>query len=496
MVSDFEAVIGLEVHVQLATQTKIFCGCPARMPETKSVSEVEMNSFVCPICVGHPGTLPVLNRKVVEYAIKAGLATHCEINQKNIFARKNYFYPDLPKGYQLSQYDQPICRNGWLEIEPTDGVRKRINITRIHMEEDAGKSLHMQGFSLLNLNRAGVPLIEVVSEPEMRTPGEAGAYLRALHAIVTFLGISDGNMEEGNFRCDANVSVRKPGDPLGTRVEIKNVNSFKFIEKSIQYEIARQIEVIRGGGKIVQETRSYDSARGITLAMRSKEEAEDYRYFPDPDLIPVYVDSDWIGELSASMPELPEERRKRYEKEFELSSYDAGILTSSRPLADFFDQVIQNLKTSSPPLDIRSGAKSAANWIAGEVLRLMNEGGVAFSEMKLTPSHLSDLICLLLDQKLSSTGAKQVLAKVWLTGETVATLVEREGLTQVSDEGTLVPVIDKIIAAFPSQVAEYRSGKEKLIGFFVGKVMKETGGKANPAFVGELVRQRILLKKE
>ena len=490
---EFEAVIGLEVHCQLSTQTKIFCSCPTGTG--KSVGELEMNTHVCPTCAGHPGTLPVLNKKVVEYAIKAGLATGCTINLKNIFARKNYFYPDLPKGYQISQYEQPICENGFLEIETPSGTQKKVNIQRIHMEEDAGKSLHMSGFSLVNLNRAGVPLIEIVTGPDMRYAEEAGAYLRALHSIVTCLGISDGNMEEGNFRCDANVSVRPVGsERLGTRTEIKNVNSFRFVEKAIQYEIARHIEVINSGGKIIQETRTFDSARGVTLSMRSKEEAQDYRYFPDPDLIPVHLDAEWVESLRKSLPELPEQSKTRLMKDWGLSAYDAGLLSGSKSLLEYYESVIRQIAggdKKDAQNRAKSAAKPAANWVTGEVLRLLNETGTEISKSKLTPSHLAAILNGVLDQTLSSTGAKQVLAAVWDSGERVEEVVERLGLKQVNDDSALEPTIDKVIAAFPSQVAEYRAGKDKLLGFFVGQVMKESGGKANPGRVGDLIKKKL-----
>jgi aspartyl-tRNA(Asn)/glutamyl-tRNA(Gln) amidotransferase subunit B len=486
---EFEAVIGLEVHCQLATDTKIFCGCRARMPDGTSVADVAVNANTCPICAGHPGSLPVLNRKVVEFAIKAGLATHCQINAKNIFARKNYFYPDLPKGYQISQYEHPICEHGWLNIETSAGARK-INIQRIHMEEDAGKNVHMSGFSLVNLNRAGVPLIEIVSGPDMKTSEEAGAYLRALHAVVTYLGISDGNMQEGNFRCDANVSVMPKGSKVfGTRAEIKNVNSFRFVEKAIDYEIVRQIEVIRSGGKIIQETRTYDSAKNVTISMRSKEEAQDYRYFPEPDLIPLMIDSAWISSIKESLPELPEQKRNRLVNELALSPYDAGVLTSSKTLAEFFEKSVHNLVQSG--MNAKSAAKPTANWITGEVARLLNEEGIEINQSRLKPNHIADVVQLVQKQVLSSTGAKQVIGTVWKTGEAVSVIVDREGLTQVSDTSALDPVVEKVILAFPGQAADYRAGKEKLLGFFVGQVMKETGGKANPSLLGELVKKKL-----
>jgi aspartyl-tRNA(Asn)/glutamyl-tRNA(Gln) amidotransferase subunit B len=482
--TEFEAVIGLEVHVQLATNSKIFCSCRARLTDGRSVADVAANSSTCPVCTGQPGSLPVLNKKVVEYAVRAGLATGCRINLKNVFSRKNYFYPDLPKGYQISQFDLPICENGFLNIETSRGAKK-VNIQRIHMEEDAGKSVHMSGYSLVNLNRAGVPLCEIVSGPDMSTSEEAGAYLRGLYSVVTYLGICDGNLQEGNFRCDANVSVMPKGSKtLGTRAEIKNVNSFRFVEKAIDYEIARQIQVIESGGKIVQETRLYDSDKNITLSMRSKEEAQDYRYFPDPDLMTVELTQAWVDAIK--LPELPEQKKARLIAEFGLSPQDASALTSSKSLAGFFEETVTLVSG-----DKKQAAKSAANFLTGEITRLANDAGIDISQGKLSARHLADLVRLVLDSVVSSTGAKQVIGAVWKTGESVEAIVEREGLKQVSDLGSIEPAVDKIIAANPDNVAAYRGGKEKLLGFFVGQVMKETGGKANPALIQELVKKKL-----
>jgi aspartyl-tRNA(Asn)/glutamyl-tRNA(Gln) amidotransferase subunit B len=489
MHSNYEAVIGLEVHCQLATQTKIFCSCPARTPEGKSVSDADVNSQTCPICAGHPGTLPVLNQKVVEYAVQAGLATDCEIKLENSFARKNYFYPDLPKGYQITQFEHPICERGHLQIETKAGIKK-IGITRIHLEEDAGKNLHMSGFSLVNLNRAGVPLIEIVSEPDMRTAEEAGAYLRALYGVVTYLGICDGNLQEGNFRCDANISVMKKGSTkFGTRAEIKNVNSFRFVEKAIDYEISRQIEILESGGKIVQETRTFDSVKNITTSMRSKEEAHDYRYFPEPDLARLHLDQAWISELKSKLPELPEQKRARLISDIGLTRYDAGVLTGSKAMAQFFDQTVEDLVSRG--IDAKSAGKPAANFMTGEVARLLNEENLEISQSKLKPNHIADVVRLVTSGTLSSTGAKQVIASIWKTGDTVSDVVDREGLKQVNDTQALEDAIQKVIAACPGQVAEYQSGKEKLLGFFVGKVMKETQGKANPGLLGDLIRKKL-----
>jgi aspartyl-tRNA(Asn)/glutamyl-tRNA(Gln) amidotransferase subunit B len=495
LVDGYEVVVGLEVHCQLATDSKIFCGCRARLEGGKSVADVESNSATCPVCTAQPGALPVLNKKVVEYAIKAGLATGCKINLKNIFARKNYFYPDSPKGYQISQFELPICENGSLNIETPSGVSKRIHIQRIHMEEDAGKNLHRDGYSLVNLNRAGVPLVEIVSGPEMKSPEEAGAYLRALYAIVTYIGICDGNMQEGNFRCDANVSVMPKGSTkLGTRAEIKNVNSFRFVEKAIEFEAARQVDLIQSGGKVVQETRLYDSTKNITVSMRSKEEAQDYRYFPDPDLVPVLLEQAFVDKIGKSLPELPEQKRNRFASEYGINAQDAGLLTGSKSLAGFFEKTLELAVKAGA--EKKSAAKSAANLINGEITRLLNDESIEIERSKMTPAHMADLVQLVQASVVSSTGAKQVIAAVWKTGESVSTIVEREGLKQVSDVSSLEPAVDKVITANPGPAAEFRAGtdllKAKLIGFFVGKVMKETGGKANPGMIQELIKKKLL----
>ena len=489
---EFESVIGLEVHCQLSTNTKIFCGCRAK-PELKdgsvSVGDAVPNAYTCPVCTGQPGALPVLNAKAVEYAVRAGLALGCEIRLKNVFSRKNYFYPDLPKGYQISQYDLPICENGSLEISLPTGS-KSIRVQRIHMEEDAGKSVHEDGYSLVNLNRGGVPLIEIVSHPDLRTPEEAGAYLRALHAVVTYLGVCDGNMQEGNFRCDANVSVMPKGaKEFGTRAEIKNVNSFRFVEKAIEYEVRRQIEVVKGGGRIVQETRLYDSDKNQTFSMRSKEEAHDYRYFPEPDLIPLSLSQDYVDRIKSSLPELPEQKRARFVAELGLSAYDAGVLTGSKPLADFFDAAVALLASEGTPPTV--SAKPLANLITGEVARRLNEEGIEIGESRLRPAHVAELVKLTAANVVSSTGSKQALNVAWKSGEAIGLIVQREGLQQVSDLTALEPAIDGIIAANPGQVAEFKAGKDKLIGFFVGQAMKATGGKANPALLQEIIRKKL-----
>lgn len=490
MSREWEAVIGLEVHVQLATDSKLFDSARARLPEGSSVADEIVNGNTNPVCAGHPGTLPVLNGKAVDFAILAGLAANCEINRRSVFARKHYFYPDLPKGYQISQYDQPICGKGWLEIETKKGEKKRIGITRMHLEEDAGKNVHFSEYSLVNLNRAGVPLIEVVSDPDLRTSEEAGAYLRSLYAIVTCLGICDGNLQEGNFRCDANVSVRPKGEAkFGTRAEIKNVNSFRFVEKAIDHEIARQIALIEGGGKVIQETRLYDNVKNVTQSMRSKEEAQDYRYFPDPDLPPLVVTDARVEKLRASLPELPHQKKIRFMEAFALTTYDAGVLTSSLEMAAFFEKSLKTLTDRGR--DSKESAKPVANFLTGELARLLNEEGGSIASSKLTPAQIADLVDGVQAQEISSTGAKQVLAACWKDGGKVSDWIEKLGLKQVSDLSALEPIIDQVIDANAAQAEQYRAGKDKLIGFFVGQVMKASGGKANPAMLQELIQKKL-----
>jgi aspartyl-tRNA(Asn)/glutamyl-tRNA(Gln) amidotransferase subunit B len=474
----YQVVIGLEVHTQLTTNTKIFCGCSTRFGS-------QPNSQTCPVCLGFPGALPVLNRKVVDYAIRAGLATNCSIAPRSIFARKNYFYPDLPKGYQISQFDLPICLNGHLDID-VDGERKRIGITRIHMEEDAGKLVHadLPGVgddSCVDLNRACTPLLEVVSEPDMRSPDEAIAYLKKLHQIVVYLGICDGNLEEGSFRCDANVSLMPVGSTtFGTRAELKNINSFRFIKQAIEYEMERQAEILDEGGRIIQETRLFDPNTGTTRSMRGKEEAHDYRYFPDPDLVPVIIDEAWISEVRTSLPELPEAKRTRFVAELGLPEYDAEVLAASRELAQYFEDT----------LALFPQAKTVSNWVMGEVTRALNDDGKGIAQCSVTPALLADLLKLIEKGTISGKIAKTVFDEMYKTGKAPEAIVAEKGLVQVSDTGAIEAIIDEVLAKEAGQLAEYRSGKDKLFGFFVGQVMKASKGKANPALVNE-----ILLKK-
>ncbi len=476
MDSRFEVVIGLEVHVQLTTNTKIFCGCSKEFGR-------EPNSQTCPVCLGLPGALPVLNKQVVEYAIKTGLATNHKIAPRSIFARKNYFYPDLPKGYQISQFELPICEHGWLNIETEELGKKKIGITRIHMEEDAGKLIHSEGnSSAVDLNRACTPLLEIVSEPDMRSADEAIAYLKQLHQIVMYLGVCDGNLEEGSFRCDANVSIRPWGQAeFGTRAELKNLNSFRFIKQAIEYEVERQIDVIDDGGKVVQETRLFDPDAGVTRSMRGKEEAHDYRYFPDPDLVPLVVSEEWVERVRGELPELPAQKVARYTEQLGLSDYDAGVISAERPVAEYFDALVK----------LHANPKTCANWVMGELSRALNDNGIAVADCPVTPALLAGILERIVDNTISGKIAKTVFEEIWQTGKTADQVIEEKGLKQVSDTGAIEAIVDEIIAANLGQFEELKGGKDKLMGFFVGQVMKASKGKANPGMVNELMQKKL-----
>jgi aspartyl-tRNA(Asn)/glutamyl-tRNA(Gln) amidotransferase subunit B len=475
---EWEAVIGLEIHAQLATRSKIFSSSATAYgaPPNEQANLVDL---------AYPGVLPVLNAEAVRMAVKFGLAINARVARRSVFARKNYFYPDLPKGYQISQYELPIVSGGAVDIMLEDGAFRRIGITRAHLEEDAGKSLHegLGGLSAVDLNRAGTPLLEIVSEPHMHSAREAVAYLKKIHTLVRYLGICDGNMQEGSFRCDANVSVRPRGaDRFGTRTETKNLNSFRFVDRAINYEISRQIELIEGGGQVVQETRLYDADRGETRSMRSKEEANDYRYFPDPDLLPLEIDQPYIDAVAATLPELPDQKAQRLMNEYGLSAYDAGVLTASAELADYFEVVVQ---------DLGGHAKLAANMVMGELSGLLNRDGVEISGSRISPAALARLLGRVVDNTISGKIAKDVLEAMWEENRSADEIIQARGLKQITDEGAIEAAIDSVLAANPSQLADYRAGKEKLFGFFIGQVMKATAGKANPARLNELLRKKL-----
>lgn len=475
---EWEVVIGLEVHAQLATHSKIFSGA-------STTFGAEPNTQACAIDLGFPGVLPVLNQGVVEMAIRLGLGTNAEIAKRSVFARKNYFYPDLPKGYQISQYELPIVGKGHLDIDLEDGTTKRINITRAHLEEDAGKSLHedFHGLSGIDLNRAGTPLLEIVSEPDMRSAKEAVSYLKALHSLVKYLEICDGNMQEGSFRCDANVSVRPKGaEKFGTRAELKNINSFRFVERAINYEVERQISILESGGKIKQETRLYDPNKNETRSMRSKEEANDYRYFPDPDLLPLEIDDETIERVRKTLPELPQQKRERFINEYKLSSYDASILVSTKEMAKYYEDTVK--ASDNQP-------KLAANWIISELLGALNREGLEITDSPITAEKLGQLVKRIADNTLSGKLAKTLFEALWNKEGEVDEIIEKRGLKQVTDTGAIEKLIDEIIAANPQQVADYRSGKDKLFGFFVGQIMKASGGKLNPGQVNDLLKKKL-----
>ena len=473
----YETVIGLEIHAELATETKIFCGCTTRFGG-------EENTHCCPVCLGMPGVLPVLNRKVVEYAVKAGLATNCKINRFSKLDRKNYFYPDLPKAYQISQYDLPLCKEGYLEIKGDFGS-KRIGITRIHIEEDAGKLLHdaEDGSTLVDYNRGGVPLIEIVSEPDMRSAEEARLYAEKIKTILEYTGVSDCRMQEGSLRFDVNLSVRPEGSSgFGTRTEIKNLNSFRALVNAIENESARQVKVLESGGEVVQETRKWDDVTGKNTSLRSKEEAHDYRYFPDPDLVPVVLDGEYIDRIKRELPELPDTRSKRYVEEWGLPEYDAGVITASLPLASFFEECVK---------EYGGDPKAVSNWVMGELMRMLNEKGIEADGIPFPATHLAGLLRLVDDGTISGSAAKRVFTEMFETGEQPKVLVERLGLSQISDEKVLTEVIKRVMDKNPKSVEDYRSGATKAMGFLVGQTMKETRGKANPALVNKILKQLL-----
>jgi aspartyl-tRNA(Asn)/glutamyl-tRNA(Gln) amidotransferase subunit B len=477
--SDWEVVIGLEIHAQLATQSKIFSG-------SATAYGAPPNTQANLVDLAYPGVLPVLNARAVQMAVKFGLAVDATVARRSVFARKNYFYPDLPKGYQISQYELPVVARGSLQVMLDDGKVLTVGITRAHLEEDAGKSLHegLAHASGIDLNRAGTPLLEIVSEPDMRSAKEAVAYMKKIHTLVRYLEICDGNMQEGSFRCDANVSVRPRGqEKLGTRAEIKNLNSFRFVEKAIQYEVARQVELIESGGKVVQETRLYDSDKDETRSMRSKEEANDYRYFPDPDLLPVEIDEPFIEAVRATLPELPDQKAARFARDFGLSAYDAGVLSASRELGAYFEAVLGALGASH--------AKLAANWVMGELSSALNRDSADIENSRVDPQQLTGLLNRIVDNTISGKIAKEVFEAMWSEGKSADAIIEAKGLRQITDAGAIEKVIDAVIAANPKQLADFRSGKDKLFGFFVGQVQKATGGKANPAQLNELLKSKL-----
>jgi aspartyl-tRNA(Asn)/glutamyl-tRNA(Gln) amidotransferase subunit B len=476
-IGKYEPVIGLEVHVQLATRSKIFCCCPTSFA-------AEPNSNVCPVCMGLPGALPVLNRQAVEMAIKAALGLGCTVNPFSRFARKNYFYPDLPKGYQISQYDQPVAEHGSIAIV-VGGASKHIGITRVHMEDDAGKSIHdgfkdSDRYTYVDLNRCGTPLIEIVSDPDMRSPDEAYAFLTELKQIMQYLGVSECDMEKGQLRCDANVSVMPKGaDRFGTKAEVKNLNSFRFAKMALDYEIARQVALLENGGRVEQETRLYNVATGETVGMRSKEHAHDYRYFPEPDLVPLRIGAEWLEDIRAGMPELPAVKRQRFVESYGLREYDAGVLTATRDISEYFEEAAA----------VSGDPRTAANWVTGDLMGALE--GRDITESPISPQRLGELVALIAKGEISGKLAKEVFAKMIETGDSARTIMDREGLRQISDTGALSKIVDDVIAANPKQVEQYKSGKTTVLGFFVGQVMKATKGQANPATVNEILLARL-----
>jgi len=476
-VASYEVVIGLEVHAQLLTKSKMFCACGTQFG-------LPANTQTCPVCLGMPGTLPVINEKAVEMAVRTGLALNCAIRSPNRFARKNYFYPDLPKGYQISQYEAPVCENGVVDVQVGD-TRKQIRIRRAHLEEDAGKNVHdgdNRAVSLVDLNRAGTPLLEIVTEPDMRSADEVVAYLKALRNILMYLEVCDGSMEQGSLRCEPNLSLRPVGQKtFGTKVELKNINSFRFVKDAIEYEIKRQTKVLNEGGTIQQETRLWDVGKGQTATMRSKEEAHDYRYFPDPDLVPLSIAGDWIEELRKTLPELPAARQQRFVTDYGLPDYDAGVLVSSKTLADYFEACVK----------LYDQPKAVSNWVMGELLCELNNAGLSADASPVGPERLVSLLQLVEKGTISLKVAREIFPELYASGKSPEQIVREKGLTQVSDEGALVKIIDEVMAKNQAQVAQYRSGKETVLGFFVGQVMKASGGKANPGKVNELLKRKL-----
>nr|WP_277995703.1 MULTISPECIES: Asp-tRNA(Asn)/Glu-tRNA(Gln) amidotransferase subunit GatB [Moorella] len=475
---EYEAVIGLEVHVELKTNAKAFCGCTTAFGG-------EPNTHVCPVCLGLPGVLPVINRQVVEFGLKTALALNCQVAPFCKFDRKNYYYPDLPKNYQISQYDLPLARGGYLKIT-VDGAERLIGITRVHMEEDAGKLIHVDGpdggYSLVDYNRTGVPLLEIVSEPDLRSPAEARAYMEKLRTILQYLDVSDCKMEEGSLRCDANVSVRPRGSQaFGTKTEVKNLNSFRSLQRALEYEIERQVAILESGGRVEQATMAWDENRGVTYVMRTKEEAQDYRYFPDPDLVPLEIDAAWIEQVRRELPELPDARCQRLINDYGLPAYDAGVITSSRDLADYFDRVVA----------LYPDAKTVSNWIMGDFLRLLNAGNLEPRQSPVPPEEMAALLQLQKEGTISGKIAKQVLEEMFATGKGARQVVEEKGLVQISDAAALTQIVEEVLAANPGVVEDYRNGKDKALGFLVGQVMKATKGKANPGLVNQLLKERL-----